>query len=456
VPGKPIDLSVPTHVHIVGIGGAGMSGLARLLAGLGHHVTGSDLVESQVATSLVAEGIAVTVGHDAANVGSADLVTSSPAVAADNVELVEAESRGIVVLSRAEALAAVCALRETLAVAGTHGKTTTSSMLVRILAAARREPSWLIGADVAGLGANARLGTGPELVVEADESYGSFAALSPALCALSYVEADHLDHYGTLEALTRAFGALLGRSESTVVNADDPIAASLGTAVGAVRVGSDPTCDVVVADVVLERGASSFTLRTADELLEVRVGAQGRHNVANAALAAAAALARGVDGEAVRLGLGGFAGVPRRFEFRGEVLGATMVDDYAHLPGEVAAIVAAASAGGWRRIVAVFQPHRYTRTAALADAFGEVFDGVDAVVVTDIYPAGEPPIPGVTGRLVADAVARRHGSPPVTYVKERAKLVEVVTSLLGPGDLLLTMGAGDLTTLPDELRAAVT
>jgi UDP-N-acetylmuramate--alanine ligase len=456
VPGEPVDLSVPTRVHIVGVGGAGMSGLARLLAGLGHRVTGSDLVASEVAASLLAEGIVVTVGHAAGNVADAELVTASPAVRADNVELVEAHARGIRVVLRAEALAAMCRLRETLAVAGTHGKTTTSSMLVRILAAAGREPSWLIGADVAGLGANAHLGAGPELVVESDESYGAFAAMLPALCALTNVEADHLDHYGTFDELASAFGALLGRAGTTVVNADDAIASSLGAAAGSLRVGSDPSCDVVVADVVLERAASSFTLHADGAHFDVRVGAPGRHNVANAAVAAAAALARGVEPGAIAAGLGGFAGVPRRFEFRGEVLGATMVDDYAHLPGEVAAVVAAARAGGWGRIVAVFQPHRYTRTAALADAFAAAFDGVDAVVVTDVYAAGEPPIPGVSGRLVADAVAAHRGGPPVTYVKERSELVAVVTSLLEDGDLVLTMGAGDLTTLPDELRAAAT
>jgi UDP-N-acetylmuramate--alanine ligase len=456
MPDEAIDLTSPKHVHIVGVGGAGMSGLARLLSGLGHHVTGSDLVDSKVAASLGAEGIFVAVGHDAANVGDADLVTSSPAVRPDNVELVAARTRGITVISRAEALAATCALRETLAVAGTHGKTTTSSMLARILAAAGREPSWLIGADVAGLGANAHLGGGPELVVEADESYGTFTAMSPTMCALTNVEADHLDHYGTLDALTDAFAALLGRAGSSVVNADDPIASSLARAAGSLRVGAATSCEFVVGDVVLERAASSFTLRDGGDLIEVRIGAPGRHNVANASVAAAVALARGVEPGAVSAGLGGFAGVPRRFEFRGEVLGATMVDDYAHLPGEVAAIVATAIAGGWRRVVAVFQPHRYTRTAALATAFGTVFDGVDEVVVTDVYAAGESPIPGVSGRLVADAIAASRGAPPVTYVKERAALVEVVISLLEPGDLLVTMGAGDLTTLPDELRAAAT
>jgi len=352
----------------------------------------------------------------------------------------------------AEVLAALCGLREVLAIAGTHGKTTTSSMLTLILATAGRSPSWLVGADVAGLGANARLDVGQELVMEADESYGTFAMLAPALCAVTNVEADHLDHYGTLAALRDAFAALLDRAGTRVVNADDPIARELGERCGAHRVGSDAAFDVVVRDVRLERASSRFTLHHADGAIDVRVGAPGPHNVQNAALAAAVALLRGVPGAAVVDALARFAGVPRRFEFRGEVLGATLVDDYAHLPSEVAAVVATARAGGWGRIVAVFQPHRYTRTSQLAGAFAGAFDGVDVVVVTDVYAAGEPPLPGVTGRLVADAIAAAPSPPEVRYVKDRAALAAAVAPLLRQGDLLLTMGAGDLTTLPDELR----
>jgi UDP-N-acetylmuramate--alanine ligase len=449
---EPLTLDAPRRFHVVGVGGAGMSGLARLLAGLGHEVSGSDVVDSPTLAALRTAGVKVWVGHAADHVGKVDLLTASPAIASDNVELATAAARGIRVATRAEVLGALCALREVLAIAGTHGKTTTSSMLTLILAAAGRSPSWLVGADVAGLGANARLDLGDELVVEADESYGSFALLAPALCAVTNVEADHLDHYGTLATLRDAFEGLLERAATCVVNADDPVALELGGHLGAHRVGSDPACDVVVADVRLERAASRFTLHHRDGALDVRVGAPGPHNVQNAALAAAVALVRGVDGAAVTDALGRFAGVPRRFEFRGELRGVTLVDDYAHLPSEVAAVVATARAGGWRRVVAVFQPHRYTRTSQLAGAFAGAFDGVDVVVVTDVYPAGEPPLPGVTGRLVADAIAQAPSAPEVRYVKDRAALAAAVAPLLRAGDLLLTMGAGDLTTLPDELR----
>jgi UDP-N-acetylmuramate--alanine ligase len=452
MPAEPVTLDGALRVHVVGVGGAGMSGLARLLAGLGHTVSGSDLVDSPTAVALRAVGIDVRIGHAADNVGDVDLVTSSPAVASDNVELTTAAERGIRVATRAEVLGALCELREVLAIAGTHGKTTTSSMLTLILATAGRSPSWLVGADVAGLGANARLDAGPELVVEADESYGTFARLAPALCAITNVEADHLDHYGTLGALRDAFEGLLERSGTRVVNADDPVARELGERLGAQRVGSHASFDLVVSDVQLERASSRFALHHADGTLKVRVGAPGPHNVQNAALAATVALVRGVPGDAVVDALARFAGVPRRFEFRGEVRGVTLVDDYAHLPSEVAAVIATARAGGWPRVVAVFQPHRYTRTSQLAGTFTGAFDGVDVVVVTDVYAAGEPPLPGVTGRLVADAIAAGPLAPEVRYVKDRAALAAAVAPLLRSGDLLLTMGAGDLTTLPDELR----
>jgi UDP-N-acetylmuramate--alanine ligase len=431
-----------------------MSGLARLLVGLGHTVTGSDLAASRSAAALEELGVTVYYGHDPSHVGDADLVTASPAVGPDNVELRAAAERGIEIASRAAMLAAVCALRTSIAVTGTHGKTTTSSMLALILAVAGRSPSWLLGADVAGLGANAHLGEGAELVIEADESYGAFARLAPDLVAVTNVEADHLDHYGSLEALREAFVGLLERSTTRLVNADDPGAASVGEQLGALRVGATPGDDFVVADVELERATSRFELRHAGGALELRVGAPGMHNVSNAALAAAAAITRGVEAGFVVEALERFAGVPRRFEFRGEALGATVVDDYAHLPTEVAATLAAARAGGWPRIVAVFQPHRYSRTAAVAPQFAGAFDGADVVVITDVYSAGEPPLPGVTGRLVVDAVARAPGAPEVHYVKDRSAVAHVVAAMLAPGDLLVTMGAGDLTTLVDELRAA--
>ena len=455
MPTEPLStaISAPTTIHIIGIGGAGMSAFALVLAQLGHRVSGSDLRESPVVDRLRRNGITVSIGHDAANVAGAAIVTASPAVSESNVELVEARRLGARVVARAEMMAAIAALRRTLAVAGTHGKTTTSSMLSLILVAADASPSFLLGADVTGVGANAVWGDGELLVIEADESYGSFLALSPAVCVLTNIEADHLDHYGTVGELEDAFEGLLRRTtDATAVMADDPGAARVGERVGALRVGTTGAVDVLIDGVETGRSSSAFTLHLPEgDRVRLRVGAPGLHNVRNAAMAAVTAHLAGVSPSALADGLARFAGVPRRFEFRGEADGIVFVDDYAHLPTEVAATLAAARDGGFDRVVAVFQPHRFTRTAAVATGFAESFLEADEVVVTGIYSAGEAPIPGVKGELVANAVRSVLGPSRVHYVEERAQVADVVDALLAPGDVCVTMGAGDLTTLPDEL-----
>ena len=328
-------------------------------------------------------------------------------------------------------------------------------MLALILLTADLEPSYLLGADVPGVGAGAQWGTGDLLVMEADESYGAFEQLTPALSVVTNVEADHLDHYGTLDRLEGAFIGLLERTSGpTVVMADDRGAARIGAAVGAVRVGTVDDVDAPITSIALGRSSSRFALGLpSGESVELLVGSPGLHNVRNAAVAAVAASELGATSQAIVRGLGRFAGVPRRFEFRGEAGGITFVDDYAHLPAEVEATVAAASAGGFGRIIAIFQPHRYTRTRNVADGFAGAFDRADQVVVTDIYSAGEVAIPGVSGQLVAKAAAQGRPAGSVHYVADRAHLAEVVLGLLADGDLCLTLGAGDLTELPDELLA---
>jgi len=441
------------HVHVVGIGGAGMSAIAAVLAAMGHRVTGSDLKGSAVTDRLVAQGIEVTLGHRAENGADAELVTASPAVGPDNVELAEARNRGVPVLARSEVMAAIASTRSSVAVAGTHGKTTTASMLALALGAAGLRPSFLIGADVGDLHANGVLDEGPWMVLEADESYGTFAALTPDMTVLTSVEADHLDHYGSLGALRDAFAHLLevtgGRC---LVGADDPGAAGLGRTAGALLVGEAEGAAYRVRDLVLGRSSIRFDLDgPAGAVGRLRVPVPGRHNAVNAALAAAAAIEIGAEFAAVEAALARFAGVPRRYEFRGEAGGVTFVDDYGHLPSEVAATLATARHGGYGRVVAVFQPHRYTRTAALAGAFADAFDDADSVVVTDIYSAGERPLPGVSGRLVADAIAGARPGLPVQYAATRDQLRSVVATVLEPGDVCVTLGAGDLTTLPDQL-----
>ena len=444
------------RVHVIGIGGAGMSAIATVLRAMGHEVTGSDLRESGVTERLRSLGIAVAIGQDAANVDDADVVTRSTAVQDDNPEVVEAGRRGIPVMSRAETLAGIATRKRCIAVAGTHGKTTTASMLSLVLVEAGLHPSFLIGGEVNEIGTNAVWDTGEWIVVEADESDGTFLHLTPDIAVVTNVEADHLDHYGTFDAVRAAFAQFLDIAGRGVVGGDDAEARAIGLAAGADIVGLSEGSTFTMTSVLTGRSSVAFDLNGPDGSLVTRIEASvpGLHNAENAAVAAVAALAAGAAPAAVSRALARFGGVARRFEFRGERDGVTFVDDYAHLPTEVRAALSAASGGGWGRVVAVFQPHRYTRTAELGEEFGTAFGDADVVVVTDVYGAGEAPVPGVSGRTVADAVRRARPDAEVHFVPGRSELVAVVGGLLRPGDLCLTLGAGDLTSLPDELLAA--
>jgi UDP-N-acetylmuramate--alanine ligase len=450
---EDLDLRAPQRVHIVGIGGAGMSAIALVLRSMGHTVSGSDLKESPVAARLRSQGIEVAIGHRVENVGDVDAVTFSPAVASTNPEILAAANRGARVVARSGMLAAICATRRSLAVAGTKGKTTTASMLSLILIEAGLRPSFLIGADVNEVGTNAVWDTGEWVVVEADESFGTFQALRPDWAIVTNVASDHLDHYGSFPRLRAAFDTFVGQAtEGSVVSADDDEAAGIGRAHGSLRVGTAVGATFAMTDLALHRSSASFTLTGPEGVLgKLTLGVPGLHNARNAALAVVTALQVGVSFEAAAAALARFAGVTRRFEFRGERNGVTFVDDYAHLPFAVEAALATARSGGWSRIVAVFQPHRYTRTAELAEQFGSAFSEADILVLTDVYGAGEAPIPGVSGRLIVDAVRAQDQRLPVVYAPSWEELYQAVGSLLRPGDLCLTLGAGDLTTLPDEL-----
>ena len=450
---EDLDLRARQRVHIVGIGGAGMSAIALVLRSMGHTVSGSDLKESPVAARLRSQGIEVAIGHRVENVGDVDAVTFSPAVAPTNPEILAAATRGARVVARSGMLAAICATRRSLAVAGTKGKTTTASMLSLILIEAGLRPSFLIGADVNEVGTNAVWDTGEWLVVEADESFGTFQELRPDWAIVTNVASDHLDHYGTFPRLRAAFDTFVGQAtEGSVVSADDDEAAGIGRAHGSLSVGTAVGATFAMTDIALYRSSASFTLTGPEGTPgKLTLGVPGLHNARNAALAVATALQVGVSFDAAAAALARFAGVTRRFEFRGERNGVTFVDDYAHLPFAVEAALATARSGGWSRIVAVFQPHRYTRTAELAEQFGSAFSDADILVLTDVYGAGEAPIPGVSGHLIADAVRVQDQRLPVVYAPSWEELYQAVRSLLRPGDLCLTLGAGDLTTLPDEL-----
>lgn len=449
----PIDLTSPKHVHIIGIGGAGMAAIAEVLHGMGHRVTGSDLSASKAFERLVAMGVEAIIGHDAANVGQPDAVVRSTAIPDSNVEVLEVHGRGEQVFPRSALLGSITSLRKTVGVAGTHGKTTTSSMLAVIARQAGADPSFIIGGDVTELGTGARWGTGDWFVVEADESDGTFLELSHTIGLVTNVEPDHLEYYGDEQNMRAAFAEFIGAGQVSVLCADDPGADELAVSSNVVTYGVADHATYRMADIERSSEATTFDLYRSSILLgRLRVPMPGIHNARNAAGATAAALEMGLPFRAAQAALSNFGGVGRRFDPRGSAAGVSFVDDYAHLPTEVMAALDAAVDTRHERVVAVFQPHRYSRTQALWEDFEGVFDAADVLIVTDIYSSGEKPRAGISGQLIVDAVERRPGHPTVVYHPDRSNLAERVVGELRPGDLCLTLGAGDLVTLPDEVK----
>ncbi len=450
-PAAQIDLSTPATVHVVGAGGAGMSAIASVLAAMGHTVTGSDLRAGPTTERLRAEAIPVTVGHDAANIGSADALVVSSAVSETNVEVQAALAAGVPVLHRRHILPAIATTRRTLAVAGTHGKTTTTSMLALVLIEAGLAPSFIIGGEVNEIGTGAMWAQGEWFVVEADESDGTFLWLDPEVAVVTSVEPDHLEQYqNDADALGEAFERFGSSAETLVVCADDPGAARLAALPGAVSYGASPQADYRMTDLSLAMPTSSFDLHHQGRRLgRVTLPSPGLHNATNAAAATVAAMCAGAPFDAAVRALARFGGVARRFEFRGEAAGVTFIDDYAHLPSEVSAALAAARTGDWRRVVCVFQPHRYSRTASVGAAFADSFGDADVVVITDIYPAGEAPLPGVTSKIVLDGVLDANPWCDVAWLPRISDVAAWLETRLRPGDLCLTLGAGDLTALAD-------
>jgi UDP-N-acetylmuramate--alanine ligase len=452
-----IDLATPRRIHVVGIGGAGMNAIATVLARMGHTVTGSDLKHSIGLDRLAALGVGVHIGHAAEHLPEgADAVAISTAVPATNPEVAAAVERGTPVLRRAEILAAIAATRRTIAVAGTHGKTTTSSMLAVVLLAAGLKPSFIIGGDVNEIGTGAAWDAGEWFVVEADESDGTFLELGAEAVVVTNVEPDHLAHYGSFDALVDGFDRFLGAAGGPrVVCADDDIARRLGKAHDATTYGTSPEADYRLVVHEAGRVGTRFTVEhDGATIAEVALPVPGLHNARNAAGALVAGVLLGAAPADAAAGLGRYGGVARRFQFRGERDGVSYVDDYAHLPTEVRAALATAKDGGWKRVVCVFQPHRYSRTAELWRDFADAFVEADVLVVTDVYASGEAPRPGVTGRLIVQAVLDAHPRVLVAYLPKRDDVLTYLRSRLRPGDVCLTLGAGDLTSLPDALLEA--
>ena len=452
-----IDLAHPRRIHVVGAGGAGMSAYTAMLAELGHTVTGSDVREHARLDRLRLLGVECAVPQRAENLAAElDAVVVSSAVPEHNVEVQAAHARGIPVLRRAEVLAAMVALRRGLGVAGTHGKTTTSSMITLILRAAGLHPSFLIGSELNEVGANEALDSGEWLVVEADESDGTFLELPLEAAVVTNVDNDHLWFWGDFERLRAAFAEFVAAIGSLpVLCADDPFLAELATTrPDVVTYGLRDGARYRAVDYSGGPDGSRFVLeRDGTPLGELRLPVIGRHHAQNAAGAAAVTMELGCDFDAVRRALARFGGVARRFQHRGEIGGVAIVDDYALLPPEVNATIVAAHEAGYRRVVAVFQPFRYARTAVMWSEFADAFVGADQVVLTDVCGFHESPIPGITGELLVRAVLDAHPDQRLAYIPHRSDLAELVPKFARPGDVILTLGGGDITNLPDELLA---
>ena len=444
-------------VHFVGIGGIGMSGIAELLLNLGYRVSGSDLKESEITRRLASLGGIVSAGHRAENVApDVDVVVTSSAVKKNNPEVIAAKDRGIPVIPRAEMLAELMRLKEGVAIAGSHGKTTTTSLIATVVAHAGLDPTAVVGGKLNALGSNAKLGKGRLMVVEADESDGSFLRLSPAIAVITNVDPEHLDYYGTVEALQQAFVDFADRVPFyglAVLCLDHPVVQHLIPRIGKrhTTYGVSPQAEWRADDVKLGPFQSRFTVSyKATVLGEVTLRMVGAHNVLNALACCAVAHELGIPFKVTVEALAEFAGVQRRFTVRGEVNGITVVDDYGHHPAEIRATLAGARASfPHRRIVCAFQPHRYTRTRDLFGEFATAFNDADAVLLTDIYAAGEDPIAGVSGARLHDAV-KACGHRDAAFV-ERPELARKLREKARQGDLVLTLGAGDITHASEEL-----
>jgi UDP-N-acetylmuramate--alanine ligase len=448
-------------VHFIGIGGAGMSGIARILLARGVRVSGSDRRDTPTLLALRALGARVAVGHDPAHLEDADTVVVSTAIRADNPELVAARARGLPVLPRAVALAAVMAGRRSIAVAGTHGKTSTTSMLTVAVQACGADPSFAIGGDLNESGSNAHAGEGDVFVAEADESDRSFLLLSPFGAIVTNVEADHLDNYGDLAAVEAAFDRFLGTVDPkgfVVVCADDPGAARLRGVPAPAQVrtyGRAADADLRLVDLAVAQDGTSYTaVLDGRELGRVHIQVPGEHMALNSAAALLAGLELGLPAEALIEGLARFGGVHRRFELKGVVGGVRVYDDYAHHPTEVTAQLRAARAvAGDGRLIVAFQPHLYSRTREFAEGFGRALGLADEVVVMEVYGAREDPVPGVTGAMVADAVPLP--AEQVLFEPSWSAAAPALAARARPGDLIVTMGAGDVSMVGPEVLEAL-
>lgn len=451
------------QIHFIGIGGAGMSGIAEVLSNLGHHVSGSDIKMTPVTERLKSLGIRIYEGHREEQVEGADVVVVSSAIRRENVEVLGAHKRNIPIVPRAQMLAELMRMKYGIAVAGTHGKTTTTSLVSTVLAYAGLDPTAIIGGRLKSIGTNAQLGTGDFLVAEADESDGTFLLLTPTIAVITSIDPEHLDFYGEFSKAVDAYREFLSKVPFyglAVLCKDEPRVACLpaGLSRRFVTYGSSEQADIRAKDMEFIRlGAQFSVFRGKESMGRVALKAPGRHNVLNSLAAIAVGLELGVPFSVINEALKGFSGVERRFEIKGEIKGIMVVDDYGHHPEEIKATLRAAR-DGWsgdrRRIVVIFQPHRYTRTRDLFNEFLHAFDLADIVFLTDIYPAGEDPIPQISAEGLAGGM-RDSGHKGVKYFGDREALAEELRRAARPGDMVITLGAGDVWKIGESFLAAL-
>jgi UDP-N-acetylmuramate--alanine ligase len=444
------------RLHFVGIGGSGMSGIAEVLVNMGYGVSGSDLSSNQATHRLKKLGAEVHRGHNPAHSTGADVVVISSAVGEDNPEVVEARRLKIPVIPRAEMLAELMRMKYGVAVAGAHGKTTTTALIAEVLGRARLDPTVVIGGRVGKLRSGAKLGHGEIMVAEADESDGSFLKMKPTIAVVTNIDREHLDHYDDLADIQDAFVFFLANLPfygAAVVCLDDPNVKAVLPRIDRkiITYGLSSDADIMATEVEVSGFTSTFTAHMAgEELGSVCVPLPGRHSVYNSLAALTVGLELDVPFRAIADALKSFRGVDRRMQLRGEAYGAKVLDDYGHHPTEISATLAAIREGFGARTVVLFQPHRYSRTQALLEEFGRAFFLADHVIVTDIYAAGESPIPGVDGSLIADALIR-HGHPSAVYEPRMNELPKLLRGTVREGDILLTLGAGDIWKVGDTL-----
>ena len=452
------------RVHFIGIGGAGMSGLARISLSHGITVSGSDAKDSSVVIALSALGAKVSTTHNAGNVDGSDLVVYSNAISQSNPERTRAQELNIPILTRAAALAVLMSESKSVAVAGTHGKTTTSSMLMTVLRAAQLHPSFIIGGEVRGIGSGATWDSGDHLVVEADESDGTHEQLPLGAVIVTNIDIDHLDHFSTFDNMVESFERFINAvAGPRVVCADDASLSAIALKHNVTTYAIHSPAQFTARNVQFHDGGSTFDVLhhevSGDNgLLLGRVALQlrGEHNVANALGVIAMSKLLGVEFGVISSALVAFSGVSRRFDQRGNDNGVSFVDDYAHLPTEISAVLSSCrdETDSWKRVIAVFQPNRFNRMQHMSDTYADCFAAADHVVITDIYSSGTTPIAGVTGKLVVDAIARAHPNTSLAWKPTRAELIQHLATELRSGDLCISMGCGDIETLPDEVITA--